>query len=112
MVARTAGEGPDPLGLDLEVVGDELLDQAPQLLVVGPLGPACVERREEETLGAGAGALAEVLEGDRRMADLDQSPVERRDEIGRGVEERPVEVEKDRVHMLAHPADGAGRRAC
>ena len=105
------GEGPDPLGLDLEVVGDELLDQAPERRVVGPLRPLRLQRREQEALGARAGALAEVLEGDRRVAELRQSPVERRDEIGRGVEERPVEVEEDRVHMLTHRADGAGRPA-
>ena len=52
-------EGLDPLGLDLEVVGDEPLDQGPQGSVVGPLCPLRVERREKEALGALAGALAE-----------------------------------------------------
>ena len=106
------GKRLNPLGLDLEVVGDEPLDQGPERRIVGPFRPLRVERREEEALGAFAGPLAEVPERDRGVPDIRQDPVERRDEIGRGVEEGPVEIEEDSVHMLAHRADGAGRGAC
>ena len=106
------GEELHPVGLDFEVVGDEPLDQGPERRVVGPLRALRIEGREEEALGARARALAKALEGDRRVAELRQQPVERRDEIGRGVEERPVEVDEHRVHMLTHHADGAGTRAC
>ena len=99
-------------GLDLEVVGDEPLDQGPERGIVGPGRALGVERREEEALGTGARALAKVLEGDRRVAELRQQPVERRDEIGRGIDKRPVEIDEHRVHMLTHRADGAGSRAC
>ena len=68
IVATTAGKGWDPLGLDLEVVRDEPLDQGPERCVVGPLCPLRVERREKEALGTLAGTLAKVLERDRRMA--------------------------------------------
>ena len=72
IVATTAGKGrirsvSISLGLDLEVVGDEPLDQGPEGCVVGPLCPLRVERREKQALGALAGTLAEVLERDRRM---------------------------------------------
>ena len=105
------GEELHPLGLDLEVDGDETLDQGPERRIVGPLCALRIEGREEEALGARARALAKALEGDRRVAELRQQPVERRDEIGRSVEERPVEVDEHRVHMLTHRADGAGTRA-
>ena len=52
-------------GLDLEVVGDEPLDQAPQRGIVGPGRALGVERREQEALGALARALAEALERQR-----------------------------------------------
>ena len=109
---RHGGEEPHLLGLDLEVVGDEPLNQGPERGIVGPRRALGIEGRKEEALAALARALAESLERDRRVAELHQQPIERRDEIGRGVEERPVEVDEHRVHMLTHRADGAGTRPC
>lgn len=94
------GEEPDLLGLDLEVVGDQLLDQGPESLVLGRRLPLARERGEEEALGPLARTLAEALECHRRVAHLPQEPVERRDEIGRGIDERPVEIEQHHVHGL------------
>ena len=111
-MGATAGKSRGPLGLDLEVVGDEALDQGPEHRIVGVGRALGVEGCEEKALGTRAGALAEVLEGDRRVAQFRQQPVERRDEIGRGIDKCPVEIDENRVHMLTHRVDGAGTRAC
>ena len=78
----------------------------------GRSAPCASSAAKQEALGARAGALAEVREGDRCVAAFRQQPVERRDEVGRGIEEGPVEVDEHRVHVLPHRPDGAGRRPC
>ena len=67
-------KGPDPLGLDLEVAGDEPLDERPERGIVRPLRPLRIERREKEALGARAGPLAKVGKRDRCVSDFHQIP--------------------------------------
>ena len=46
--------------------------------------------------------------GNRRQAFARENEVERRDEIGRGIDQCTVEIENDREHDFAYPANAGG----